>query len=153
MRQQQAIMQASATSTSVIKLPLSSSVEDVRPNAQSNGRASLHFFLTAILGQSCSPAVAQFIQVPPGKPSTVLLSKMKLREFASDLLLWNSIQAIPRRIELAGFSLDSIIVPEPIRWLYGNVTVIPPVTWAPDIILTASVELAVGPVFDASRGK
>jgi hypothetical protein len=80
---------------------------------------------------------------------------MRLKEFAFDLLLWNSIQAVPRRIsvpDLADATFAERPLPEPVRWLYGNVQVVSPVNWAPDIILTSTVEKAEGPLFDASRG-
>jgi hypothetical protein len=134
-----------------VQLPLTSHVADVRPNAQANGRASLHFFLTAILGSSCPAEVAQFLQAPPGRPATLLLSRMRLKSFTEDFILWNSIQAVPRRIAIVGVELAEIKIPEPVRWLYEPIVVVPPVEWAPDIILTSNVEAVVGPVFDGLR--
>jgi hypothetical protein len=81
----------------------------------------------------------------------VLLSKHRLKAFATDLFLWNSIQSSPKRISIPeGLVLDTTI-PEPVRWLYGRFNMVPPVTWAPDIILTSNPADAVGPTFDAQR--
>jgi hypothetical protein len=136
----------------LIQIPISSHVEQIWPTAASNGRASLYFFLLNILGSDWPLEAAQFIQELRSRPSTVLIPRLWHRAFAADVVLWNSVQAIPRRISTGGIELGPIPIPDPVRWLYGgSLSIIPPVDDAPDLILTCDRQQVVGPVLEILR--